>query len=382
MDNHVMQWDIFCRVIDNFGDIGVCWRLSSDLAARGHQVRLWADDTSALEWMAPGALAGRQPGVQVLSWDQSKSAPLLSTLTPADIWIESFGCEIAPEFIAFYAIQTGAEGQKGFRVPTWINLEYLTAEAFADRAHGLPSPVMHGPATGWIKHFFYPGFSAGTGGLLRERDLLPRMSNFDTQRWIVDQGIDSQPGERLISVFCYEPFALNQLLTDLAAGSQPTRLLVTAGRAAATVLSNISHKNRLEPLWNKRETLSFSYLPALSQPDFDHLLWACDLNFVRGEDSVVRALWAGKPFVWQIYPQADDAHRAKLNAFLDMLGANSSLRQTHHLWNGISAQPSTTLSLDDSGVWGHTVQSCRRRLLQLDDLSKKLVQFAQKNGKI
>jgi hypothetical protein len=23
-----LHWDIFCRVIDNFGDIGVCWRLA------------------------------------------------------------------------------------------------------------------------------------------------------------------------------------------------------------------------------------------------------------------------------------------------------------------------------------------------------------------
>ena len=52
------SWDIFCQVIDNFGDIGVCWRLAADLAARGHQVRLWVDDASALHWMAPQGAAG------------------------------------------------------------------------------------------------------------------------------------------------------------------------------------------------------------------------------------------------------------------------------------------------------------------------------------
>ncbi|MEO7887531.1 MAG: elongation factor P maturation arginine rhamnosyltransferase EarP, partial [Polaromonas sp.] len=46
--NRSLQWDIFCKVIDNFGDIGVCWRLAADLASRGHKVRLWVDDASAL----------------------------------------------------------------------------------------------------------------------------------------------------------------------------------------------------------------------------------------------------------------------------------------------------------------------------------------------
>ena len=75
----------------------------------------------------------------------------------------------------------------------------------------------------------------------------------------------------------------------------------------------------------------------LQQPDFDHLLWAGDLNFVRGEDSLVRALWAGAPFVWQIYPQDDGAHHVKLEAFLDWLGAPPSLRQFHRSWNGFGS---------------------------------------------
>ena len=59
-----MLWDIFCKVIDNHGDIGVCWRLATQLAARGHEVRLWVDDAAALDWMAPGG----HDRVQVLAW--------------------------------------------------------------------------------------------------------------------------------------------------------------------------------------------------------------------------------------------------------------------------------------------------------------------------
>ncbi len=370
-----MQWDIFCKVIDNFGDIGVCWRLCADLAARGHQVRLWADDASALDWMAPGARTGSWPGVQVLDWSQSQSADVLARLSPAEVWVEAFGCEIDPEFIASCAIAARAAARNGSGNPAWINLEYLSAEDYVERCHGLPSPVMHGPAKGWTKHFFYPGFTARTGGLLREPDLAQRQSAFDAAVWLQQHGIIRQRGERLVSLFCYEPVALPELLDQLAADDQPTRLLVTAGRASAAVRAAIQHKNALQPAWNVREKLSFSYLPSFSQRDFDHLLWACDLNFVRGEDSVVRALWAGKPLVWHIYPQDDNAHHAKLDAFLDMLGADAPLRQAHAAWNGTASVPMPALDL---GNWARTLQAARTRLWRMDDLASQLAGFVAK----
>ncbi|OOG58093.1 elongation factor P maturation arginine rhamnosyltransferase EarP [Polaromonas sp. C04] len=359
-----MLWDIFCKVIDNFGDIGVCWRLSADLASRGEQVRLWVDDASALCWMAPTGC----PGVTVLPWAQSLEA---AGLPPADVLVEAFGCEIAPEFIAACVDWVRATGRK----PVWINLEYLSAESFVERAHGLPSPVLSGPGAGLTKHFFYPGFTARTGGLLREAGLARRQLEFDRATWLARLGIDPQ-GERLVSLFCYEPPALDNLLDQLAGGAQPTRLLVTAGRAAAATRAAIEHKKRLQPLWDVHSKLSISYLPALTQIDFDHLLWACDLNFVRGEDSLVRALWAGKPFIWQLYPQDDAAHHGKLQAFLDWLQAPAPLRQFHRVWNGASA---AGLPPIDGAAWGPVAAAARTRLLAQDDLTHQLLQFVLKN---
>jgi uncharacterized repeat protein (TIGR03837 family) len=148
--NAPLRWDLFCRVIDNHGDLGVCWRLSCELARRGHQVRLWCDDASALAWMAPQG----QRGVEVLPW--------LDVPPPggvAEVVVEAFGCEPPPAVLA-------AIGQAE-RAPAWINLEYLSAEAYVARCHALPSPVMAGPAAGRTRWFFYPGFTAQTGGLLR-----------------------------------------------------------------------------------------------------------------------------------------------------------------------------------------------------------------------
>ncbi|HXE77721.1 MAG TPA: elongation factor P maturation arginine rhamnosyltransferase EarP [Rhodanobacter sp.] len=359
-----MLWDIFCKVIDNFGDIGVCWRLSADLAARGEQVRLWVDDATALRWMAPGGC----PGVTVLPWAQSLEA---AGQPAADVLVEAFGCEIAPEFIAACVDEVRATGRK----PVWINLEYLSAERYVERSHGLPSPVLHGPGKGLVRHFFYPGFTPRTGGLLREPDLLARRSAFDRAAWLARLGI-ARGGERLVSLFCYEPAALDGLLDRLASAGQPTRVLVTAGRAAAATRALIEHKNRLNPSWVKDSLLSILYLPELSQPDFDHLLWACDLNFVRGEDSLVRALWAGQPFIWQIYPQDDAAHHRKLDAFLDWLQAPASLRQFHQVWNGTSAAP---LPAVDAAAWGPTVAAARVRLLAQGDLTHQLLQFVREN---
>lgn len=362
-------WDIFCRVIDNYGDIGVCWRLAVGLAAHGERVRLWVDDASALEWMAPNGAAG----VEVKPWTQ----PIrIDKLLAGDILVETFGCEIAPEFIANYAYSTRARGKKSL----WINLEYLSAEGFAGRSHGLQSPVVTGPGAGMAKHFFYPGFSVATGGLLREPDLLARRAGFDRVAWLQERGIDFR-GERLVSLFCYEPPAIAALLDQLAKTPQPTRLIVTAGRAAAAVCACLEQKNRLQPSWNKLGSLSFFMIPALTQYDYDHLLWACDLNFVRGEDSLVRALWANKPFVWQIYPQHDDAHHTKLEAFMHMLEAPPSLRAYHCAWNGVlpvdaaeRAMPELTLS-----EWQQTITGARNRLLEQDDLVTQVIRFASKN---
>jgi uncharacterized repeat protein (TIGR03837 family) len=369
--NSTRSWDIFCKVIDNYGDIGVCWRLSADLASRGHRVRLWVDEPQALAWMAPGALSGAVAGVQVLPWEQMQVAATLAGLTPADVWVEGFGCEPEPGFVAHRFRAAAPDDGVQAPAPLWINLEYLSAEPFAARSHGLPSPIQHGPAQGHMRWFFYPGLTASTGGLLREPGLERRWAAFDRQAWLAAQGIDAAGGH-LVSLFCYEPAALGALLERWRHGPDTTCLLVTAGRAAAAVGAALG----AAPAGQVRSgALSVVFLPRLPQQDFDHLLWACDLNFVRGEDSLVRALWAGRAFVWQIYPQGDDAHHAKLDAVLDALELPASLRQCHRVWNGIDTAPLPAL---DPGPWGQAVLGARLRLTQQTDLTTRLLQFADK----
>ncbi|QIL72445.1 elongation factor P maturation arginine rhamnosyltransferase EarP [Diaphorobacter sp. HDW4B] len=342
------RWDIFCQVIDNFGDVGVCWRLAADLGARGHRVRLFIDDASALQWMAPN---GAQ-GVTVHPWPTQAPQD-----DPGDVVIEAFGCEIPEAVIAAIAQKT-SDGKNSL---VWINLEYLSAESYVERCHALPSPIMSGPAAGLTRWFFYPGFTEPTGGLLREPDLAARQAAFDRDTWRAKQGLAKE--DTAFSLFCYEPPAFPQVFADHRFTAQ---WLVTPGRAAAMVRAALlpAHSDNLR------------FLPPVTQPEFDEMLWACDLNFVRGEDSLVRALWAGQPFIWQIYPQHDNAHHEKLDAFLDWMQAPPSLRAAHAVWNELpEATNMPTISKDMLAEWRACTQSAKARLWAQNDLLTQLLGF-------
>ncbi len=357
-----LQWDLFCQVIDNYGDIGVCWRLASQLAARGERVRLWVDDASALAWMAPGGC----PGVELRPWRGELELPAAHEPAP-DVLVEAFGCEIPEPFLA-WAVERAAARQ-----PVWINLEYLSAEPYVERNHRLPSLTMSGPAAGWTRWFFYPGFMPATGGLLREPGLLEQRPPGFTATWRAAQPPSIKSPERWISLFCYEPPALPALLAQcMQPGAQPTRLLVTPGRATQAVQA------ALAALPADHGALQLQFLAPTDQQGFDDLLWACDFNAVRGEDSLVRALWAGKALVWHIYPQHDDAHHAKLAAFLDWLQAPPSLRAFHAGWNGLPGHGPLVVPDDETlAGWTACIQAARVRLVQQNDLVGQLVGFIQ-----
>jgi len=348
-DTHSRRWDIYCRVIDNHGDIGVCWRLACDLAARGQHVRLWVDDASALAWMAPSGV----PGVRVLPW-----ADAALDFELGDVVIEAFGCQLPTVVVDRMAAMDWP--------PVWINLEYLSAEPVVERNHRVPSPHR----TGLRKWFFYPGFTERTGGLIREAGLLQRRQDFDAAAWLQSNGLGPRAEERVVSLFCYEQPALPALLEHLS--QRPTLLLATAGHAARQI-------EHLLGASLQRGALRALLLPALPQTDYDHLLWASDLNFVRGEDSFVRAQWAGKPFVWQIYPQADGADALKLQAFLDRFvqaadpTLASFIRQTWAAWNG-GALPWPVEP--DTAAWQRHCMNWRDALARQGDLASQLIGFA------
>jgi uncharacterized repeat protein (TIGR03837 family) len=368
------RWDLFCRVVDNFGDIGVCWRLAADLATRGHAVRLWVDDASALAWMAPHG----HPGVAVHAWPAA-DAGFDGDAAPGDVVVEAFGCDPPPAFVAAMAARAGTAAG----APAWINLEYLSAEAYVERSHGLRSPQMAGPGRGLDKWFFYPGFTAATGGLLREPGLSGAQAAFDREAWCRAQGLALAPDERLASVFCYPGTDLRGLVDALARGGE--RWCVATAPGAATALAQ-----RLGPQTHRHRVRHVA-MPWLAQAGYDRLLWAADLNVVRGEDSFTRAQWAGKPFVWQLYRQDDGAHLGKLEAFLARLHAGCGLPAAdpawldwaawQRAWNGPPAMAGATaapLPAWTAALQTAVEQACSRwraNLLGSTDLSTRLLAF-------
>ena len=361
-------WDLFCRVIDNFGDIGVCWRLAADLGARGQRVRLWVDDRSALAWMAP---AGAE-GVEVRDWREP-----LPDAEPGDVVVEAFACDPPASFVAAMARRQPA--------PVWLNLEYLSAEPWVERCHGLPSPQWQGPAAGLSKWFFHPGFTAATGGLLREPGLLAQRAAFDSRAWRHKLGLATEPEERLVTLFSYANPALPALLQALAA--HPTLLALTPGPATAQV--------RALPL---PPGLRAVELPWLAQPEYDRLLWCADLNFVRGEDSLVRALWAGVPFVWQLYPQHDGAHGPKAEAFASRWREDAApqaplpaaVEALIRAWNGLAPADLDTFhaalqTLQRSPVapgaaWPAAARAFAQHQAGYPDLATRLLQFVSRRA--
>ncbi len=353
-----MRWLIYCRVIDNFGDIGFSWRLAAALASRGESVHLAVDDASALAWLAPEG----HPGVTVGPHEDDGAG--------ADVWIETFGSGVP-------AIALTAAGLRR-SLPVCLNLEHLTAEGYARRAHGLPSPRFLADGRAFPTWFFYPGFDAGTGGLLREPDAVAdEHARAAATARLPEFGVTPAADERRVLLFGYAPAALDDLLASLARSTTPTLLLLAPGALARDVAT------RLEP-HARRGALRAHALPFVPQAEFDTLLRAADLAFVRGEDSPVRALWSGTPWLWELYRQDDGAQHEKLAAFLARYLQNApaplaaALSQAAAAWNGGPGARWPAGLLDDAtlmAAWRRHALAARTSCLDEPELTDALLDF-------
>ena len=376
-----LRWDIFCRVVDNYGDAGICWRLARQLAAEhGLAVTLWIDDVRSLARIEP-ALDPQcddqvARGVRVRRCGESRPTLFLGP----DVVVEGFGCGLTDAYREAMAAAP--------RPPVWINLEYLSAEPWVESAHALPSPHPKLPLTCW---FWFPGFTAATGGLLREDALLATRDAFQRDRGTRDAlfhslGIEPSASALAVSLFCYANPALPALLDAWAEGDEEIVCIVPEGVALAEfdrwTGGAVPHSG--QPFTRGRLTLVIT--PFVDQDAFDRRLWSCDLNIVRGEDTLVRALLAAQPLLWHIYPQDADAHLVKLDALLTRYEsglapvAAQAQRDFWQAWNEqlpeetVTAWPAFRASMPALGVRGRLWTS---QLARQDDLARGLVKFCE-----
>ncbi|HDT5886634.1 elongation factor P maturation arginine rhamnosyltransferase EarP [Aeromonas dhakensis] len=392
------DWDIFCCVVDNFGDIGVTWRLARQLKREGAlpaqegevQVRLWVDDLESFARICPGLDPAQESqwvdGIHIQHWHETLPADTI----PARVVIEAFACELPAPFVAQMASQP--------RPPCWLNLEYLSAESWVEDCHGLASPQrLESQSLGSLslnKYFFFPGFTARTGGLLCERGLI-----VERERWQQDEaGLNAywaslglppkQELELRVSLFTYESAALTSLVESWCQGATPVTLLLPLGRSLNDVLTGAGLADAV-PTARAGDllrvgNLTIKLLPMTDQAGYDRLLWSCDLNLVRGEDSFVRAQWAAHPFLWHIYPQEEQAHMVKLDGFLDHYLAELPtatgqwLRGFSHALNqGENTREWWAQWPDHAAIWQQHGRHWSHKLLQDGDLVTRLVKFLE-----
>jgi uncharacterized repeat protein (TIGR03837 family) len=370
---------LFCRVVDNYGDIGICWRLARQLEREhGIAVTLWVDDLRSFQRICPdidpAAALQQVGGVQVRHWADQDG--VFAPADIADIVIEFFACDIPPGYIA-------AMAQCDPR-PVWFNLEGLTAEEWVEGCHTLPSTHPRLPLT---KHFFFPGFTAKTGGLMREATLDDERRQFQADpaanaAFLGQFAVTPQEmASTKVSLFCYPHAPVAELFAAWQGGAQAITCLVPEGVAKDAVASFLQAPADAGAV-KTRGALTVRVLPFVPQPDYDRLLWACDLNFVRGEDSFVRAQWAGRPFIWHIYPQDENLHHKKLRAFLQRYAAGlDSLSALSLCWNGATQDrpdpaplwPAFQAALPDlrarAGEW-------QGQMLANGDLTSNMLNFA------
>lgn len=366
--------DIFCTIIDNFGDIGVCWRLARQLASEhGLAVTLWVDDLATFGRLAP-SLNPRQAVQTLGAITVGHWSGTMAEVEPADIVIEGFGCPLPAAYLQ--AMQARP------RAPVWINLEYLSAEPWVEDCQGLAS--VH-PATGLRQTFWFPGFTERTGGLLREAGLLAERDRFQADPMAQAEfwgrlGIpEALQIPRRASLFAYENPAIPALLTALTEAPAPWLLLLPEGRAlgqaAAWAGQPLHAHDRVS-----RGSLTLGVLPLLDTDDYDRLLFGCELNAVRGEDSFVRAQWAGTPLLWHIYPQEEDAHWNKLEAFMARVESATGMpalwAEAQRAWNRGDPDPALWRALlADLPVLAGPARDWSDRLARDGDLAAKLMHF-------
>jgi len=306
------RFDVFCRVVDNYGDAGVALRLARALVhEHDAEVRLWIDDLASLARIAPGLDPAvgvqRHDGIDVRAIGDASDGER----TP-QVVIEAFGCGLPEGYLDLL--------ERAPVPPVWLNLEYLSAERWVEGVHGLPSPPPRRKLQRW---FYFPGFGEGTGGLIREHGLIAERDRYrcaaDARDEAWRQSGLAPPGRNTlaVSLFCYPNPALPALFEAWADDDSQVACLIPEGTATAALDryfgGAVPHAGEARTVG----ALTLVVAPFVDQHAFDRRLWSCDLNFVRGEDSFVRAQWAARPLVWHAYPQQDGAHFAKLDAFAE-----------------------------------------------------------------
>ena len=338
--------DVFCDVIDNFGDAGVCLRLCRDFSKKNYEVRLFCNNVNILNKITNSEDDSNR-FLSLFSWSDNNME-----YEPSEVVIQAFSVRLPDNLIK--KIKN--------RHSTVVNLEYLTAEPFAEDCHKLPSY-----ADGFESFFFFPGFTSKTGGVVIEESFLEKLKRAENIK------------SNCLTLFSYENQKVKTVINAL--NKENLILNIFEGRGLNN-FNNLLNLNLAPGDIYKLNNLTVKVLPMVSQDEYDSYLIDSKLNLVRGEDSIVRAMLTGNPFLWHIYPQEEDVHKDKIEALFDRMSEICSskkdveiLRQLTLSYNGFSDYLDSFDLLGFYENWKKLSKEWSEHLISLGSLTDNLITF-------
>ena len=338
--------DVFCDVIDNFGDAGVCLRLCRDFSKKNFEVRLFCNNVNILNKIT-NSEDNSNRFLSLLSWSDN-----INDYIPSEVVIQAFSVRLPEELIK--KIKT--------KKSTVVNLEYLTAEPFAEDCHKLPSY-----SDGIESYFFFPGFTKKTGGVVIEDSFLNKIKKKKSEE------------SKSITLFSYENKKVETVVNSL---SKKNLILNIFEGKGLNNFNNLFKLNLKTGDQFKLNEITVNVLPMVSQDEYDSYLIDSYINLVRGEDSIVRAMLTGNPFLWHIYPQEENAHKVKIDALFDRMNEVCTnkddverLRKITLSYNGFSDYLNNIDLLDFYDSWKRLSEEWSAHLISLGSLTDNLISF-------
>ena len=303
--------DIFCEIIDNYGDIGVVYRTAKELQKIFPKSKIRAflnklDEFKKINSQVLDLSSQNIDGIEYITFDYLRDNA--NELLTAQVIIEAFGCQIPKEYMEIAYDNS----------ELLINLEYLSAEDWIEDFHLQSSPLGRGKLK---KVFFMPGFTEKSGGVIADSNYLERIQRvlenkeFYEKKYLSD--IEDRENKIIGTLFSYEK-NFTPLLEDLKKLDKDV-VILAMGEKTQDSLRKILKNFSIEDFRNslKYGKIEIRFLNFLNQEEYEELINIVDFNFVRGEDSFIRAVLTGKPYMWHIYCQEEYAHMDKIEGFLD-----------------------------------------------------------------
>lgn len=303
--------DIFCEIIDNYGDIGVVYRTAKELQKifPESKIRVFLnrlDEFKKINSQVLDLPSQNIDGIEYITFDYLRDNA--NELLTAQVIIEAFGCQIPKEYMEIAYDNS----------ELLINLEYLSAEDWIEDFHLQSSPLGRGKLK---KVFFMPGFTEKSGGVIADSNYLERIQRvlenkeFYEKKYLSD--IEDRENKIIGTLFSYEK-NFTPLLEDLKKLDKDV-VILAMGEKTQDSLRKILKNFSIEDFRNslKYGKIEIRFLNFLNQEEYEELINIVDFNFVRGEDSFIRAVLTGKPYMWHIYCQEEYAHMDKIEGFLD-----------------------------------------------------------------